>query len=76
MNERLEEKAGAEVKVEVLPENDPNYKGRIGAVGFGLNAEQQEAIADLWDWMKRSLESKIFIGGPVNGYDPSNPLYN
>jgi len=53
----------------VLPEKDPNYKGRIGAVGFGLNKEQQEAIADLWDWQEESLRSERIIGGPVSGLE-------
>ena len=53
----------------VLPENDSNYKGRIGAVGFGLNKEQQEAIADLWDWQEASLRSKMILGGPVEGLE-------
>lgn len=48
----------------ILPENDPNYKGRIGAIGFGLNREQQEGIAALWDWQEESLRSKIVLGGP------------
>jgi len=50
-----------------LPENNPNYKGKIGAIGFGLNQKQQEAITDLWKWQERSLRSKIVLGGPVNG---------
>jgi len=54
---------------EYIPENDPDYKGRIGALGFGLNQKQQEAIADLWDWQERSLKSKMFLGGPAEGLD-------
>lgn len=53
----------------VLPENNPEYEGRIGAIGFGLNEEQQEAIAVLWEWQERSLRSKMVLGGPFNGLD-------
>ena len=52
-------------KAELLPENDSNYKGRIGAIGYGLNAVQQEAIADLWQWQEDSLKSEKIIGGPL-----------
>jgi putative AlgH/UPF0301 family transcriptional regulator len=38
---------------------------RVGALGFGLNQEQQDAIADLWDWHERSSHSKLIIGGPL-----------
>lgn len=55
----------------VLPEKDPNYKGRIGAIGFGLNAQQQEAIAALWEWQERSLRSNVVLGGPASGLDLS-----
>lgn len=35
----------------------------IGAHGFGLNQDQQKAIADLWAWQEQSLRSKIVLGG-------------
>ncbi|MBM3233567.1 hypothetical protein FJZ19_00560 [Candidatus Pacearchaeota archaeon] len=50
-------------------EKKDEYGGRIGAVGFGLTREQQEAIADLWEWQERSLKSRIIIGGPVEGVE-------
>jgi hypothetical protein len=31
---------------------------------IGLNEEQQQAIADLWDWHEQSLKSTIVLGGP------------
>ena len=37
----------------------------VGAQGFGLNQDQQKAIADLWAWQEQSLRSKIVLGGPV-----------
>ena len=37
----------------------------IGAKGYGLNKDQQKAIADLWAWQEQSLRSKIVLGGPV-----------
>ncbi|MBM4017584.1 MAG: hypothetical protein FJ288_04515 [Planctomycetes bacterium] len=37
----------------------------IGARGFGLNEDQQKAIADLWAWQEQSLRSKIILGGPI-----------
>lgn len=43
-----------------------SIRQRIGAVGFGLTQEQQEAIADLWDWQDESLKSKMVIGGPAD----------
>ena len=36
----------------------------IGAVGFGLNQQQQAAMADLWRWHKESCHANIVIGGP------------
>ena len=39
----------------------------IGAVGYGLNAMQQKAIADLFAWQKESLNSTIRIGGAAGG---------
>lgn len=51
-------------------ESNQSHQGgqatRIGAQGFGLNAKQQEAIADLWRWEKDSLESDIVLGGPLS----------
>ena len=35
------------------------------ARGYGLNDEQQKAIADLWSWQEQSLRSKIILGGPL-----------
>ncbi len=52
-----------------LPENDPDYHGPIGAIGYGLNEEQQRAIADLWDWQRQSLESERVLGGPIEEYN-------
>jgi len=37
----------------------------IGAKGYGLNKDQQKAIADLWIWQEQSLRSKIILGGPL-----------
>jgi len=37
----------------------------VGAKGYGLNQDQQKAIADLWAWQEQSLRSKIVLGGPV-----------
>ena len=37
----------------------------IGAEGYGLNEDQQKAIADLWAWQEQSLQSKVVLGGPV-----------
>jgi len=45
---------------------EPQQFQRIGAQGFGLNQQQQEAIADLWRWQRESLDSKQIIGGPLN----------
>jgi hypothetical protein len=37
----------------------------VGATGYGLNKDQQKAIADLWTWQEQSLRSEIVLGGPV-----------
>lgn len=37
-------------KAKVAAKNLPN---RIAAKGYGLNDEQQKAIADLWDWQEQ-----------------------
>jgi len=49
-------------KIENVKKESP---GRIGAIGYGLNAVQQEAIADLWAWQERSLNSNTLLGGPL-----------
>jgi hypothetical protein len=37
----------------------------IGAKGYGLNEDQQKAIADLWAWQEKSLRSDVVLGGPL-----------
>jgi len=39
---------------------------RIGAVGYGLDVDQQAAIVALWDWQEQSLRSRIVLGGPLD----------
>ncbi|MGB2614141.1 MAG: hypothetical protein WBE06_05450 [Phycisphaerae bacterium] len=46
-------------------EKAPTSERPIGAQGFGLDKDQQKAIADLWAWQEQSLRSKIILGGPV-----------
>jgi len=46
-------------------EKTPTSERPIGAQGFGLDKDQQKAIADLWAWQEQSLRSKIVLGGPV-----------
>ena len=46
-------------------DRSPTSHRCIGAKGYGLNKDQQKAIADLWAWQEQSLRSKIVLGGPV-----------
>lgn len=46
-------------------DRNPTSHQYVGAQGFGLNQDQQKAIADLWAWQEQSLRSKIVLGGPV-----------
>lgn len=41
------------------------HADRIGAIGYGLDVDQQRAIVALWDWQEQSLRSTIVLGGPL-----------
>ena len=59
-------------KKRLLPEKDPDYRGPIGAIGYGLDGKQQREAAELFDWERRSLESNSLLGGPVENLEGSN----
>jgi len=46
-------------------ESNLGHSRRIGAMGYGLDQRQQEAIADLGAWQEASLKSDIVLGGPI-----------
>ena len=48
-----------------LEEDSSTPRRCIGAQGYGLNKDQQKAIADLWAWQEQSLRSDIVLGGPI-----------
>jgi hypothetical protein len=50
-------------------ESGRNYN--VGAVGYGLNHNQQAAAARLWRWHKESLNGDTELGGPLPA--PYNP---
>jgi hypothetical protein len=37
----------------------------IGAIGYGLNEEQQKIVCELQEWQQQSLKSKVVLGGPL-----------
>jgi hypothetical protein len=46
-------------------DKSPTSQRCVGAKGYGLNEDQQKAIADLWAWQEQSMRSKVVLGGPV-----------
>jgi hypothetical protein len=50
---------------ELVPPANASSSSSSTARGYGLNEEQQKAIADLWSWQEQSLRSKIILGGPL-----------